>query len=1160
LDAVKAAQLPLLQSITADHLVCRKIVLPTDRDHISEALGSLPFMSMGVGATRPAPTLQDIFGVLGTQDYPETVLNILADRANAERILARLLELPVPSMIPRITSTSLTTAGTPAASSAPCRLEALRVRNFRGIRAADIDLSANITIIYGQNGTGKTSFFDAIEWALVGAVERIDAENQDDTSGRSPYVNLFTQEPAYVAVDVSIAHVKSTVTRTFERNGAAHLSIGKREDVEDREALALIIGQQSPKLDIRTLRRLIRTTCFLSQSTLMRFLSGDPKDRYWSLAYLLGTQDYVRLLERVEEVRSIINRRVHEVDSKVEELSTELESIGVQIRSREALISNATGAHELDDMLANLMSEVSNKLSGLQSPYAALFSGGYGIYEAQSSIAIASDWVEKELRQARENKDRLLLALDAGNRRPEVSTALKELAARKAAIIAGVGRASAQLSLAEQEGSRAESELAQITRELDRLIDVQGKQREALVITQQMEGLRTLETEQQRQVRDIESELSGYAEARAQLVDGLASSTSISRQNVANAKQLRDEIKALDEAESLQITFQQLALELPSLEQTIRAADASIAEQQQIVVDLRTRTASIQREIAALVAERERQMGSVENLRGLLADIQKYLVTSECPLCGSEWHSTDALKQVVDERTNWLSPKVKQLDEQLLQMQERLSSSQTTMAQAEDAVSQASARRNEARRRSAEIKEMVVHIRELLLRAGLTSDSDTTNFRFHKDTRAADLGRITDVLIKEEGSITRLGDELSRLESEATRKEDTRQRMATRLADTRRRLNEMVAQLKGFGLGFEPDAALLRHQIQHVSHETETAESRRATAFRNSTDAQATLEGNRVAVASEERSLQENERGILALNEALRRIDYALRDAQLDADVGSESIRIKIQDSEARAKGLEGVRNTLNSLNEISSWLLARREIVELKSRLASINVTDEATKTERRTLLQWSSHLESFYAALTEIKSEVEKFQLQNYGPTINLLYKRLNTHPIFTELKVSVDASNQAVTIQLPLPASFEGTDGKGLAPAHYLSEAQLNVAALSIFLSHSFQQRWSSFEPLFLDDPVQNMDDFNANGFIDCLRSLAVLDRQFVVSTCDIGLYRLLLLKLRCMNHDGNVRFRAYRLEGIAEQGPSIVQDLPAVVPKSSSQTQVYADRVN
>jgi hypothetical protein len=161
-----------------------------------------------------------------------------------------------------------------------------------------------------------------------------------------------------------------------------------------------------------------------------------------------------------------------------------------------------------------------------------------------------------------------------------------------------------------------------------------------------------------------------------------------------------------------------------------------------------------------------------------------------------------------------------------------------------------------------------------------------------------------------------------------------------------------------------------------------------------------------------------------------------------------------------------------------------------------------------------------------------------------MNLLYQRLNTHPLFREIRILIDPAGQSVKINVSLPRASAGSQGvANLPPALYLSEAQLNVVALTIFLSHSFQQRWSQFAPLLLDDPVMNLDDFNANGLIDCLRTFAENDRYFVISTCDISFYRLLLLKLRCMNQDNRTRFRAYRLDGISTSGPSLIQDYPS-----------------
>jgi len=95
-------------------------------------------------------------------------------------------------------------------------------------------------------------------------------------------------------------------------------------------------------------------------------------------------------------------------------------------------------------------------------------------------------------------------------------------------------------------------------------------------------------------------------------------------------------------------------------------------------------------------------------------------------------------------------------------------------------------------------------------------------------------------------------------------------------------------------------------------------------------------------------------------------------------------------------------------------------------------------------------------------------------------------------------------------------------------------MNVLALSIFLGNVLSQKWSQFVPVFLDDPIQNMDDFNTNAFIDTLRTYATGRRQFFLTTCDLDFYRLMLAKLKCLNEGGRRRFIAYRFEAITSEG--------------------------
>src|ERR1700674_5135629 len=54
------------------------------------------------------------------------------------------------------------------------KLKSATIEGFRGfVNKVDIDLDADVIILQGPNGVGKTSLLDAILWALTGIVDRL---------------------------------------------------------------------------------------------------------------------------------------------------------------------------------------------------------------------------------------------------------------------------------------------------------------------------------------------------------------------------------------------------------------------------------------------------------------------------------------------------------------------------------------------------------------------------------------------------------------------------------------------------------------------------------------------------------------------------------------------------------------------------------------------------------------------------------------------------------------------------------------------------------------------------------------------------------------------------------------------------------------------------
>lgn len=86
-------------------------------------------------------------------------------------------------------------------------LKSLSLTNFKGTRSQEIIFSEQGTVICGENGTGKTTIFDAFLWLLFGK----------DSSGRSDSnFNIKTIDPA---TKKPILHLEHSVTGVLEVDG-----------------------------------------------------------------------------------------------------------------------------------------------------------------------------------------------------------------------------------------------------------------------------------------------------------------------------------------------------------------------------------------------------------------------------------------------------------------------------------------------------------------------------------------------------------------------------------------------------------------------------------------------------------------------------------------------------------------------------------------------------------------------------------------------------------------------------------------------------------------------------------------------------------------------------------------------------------------------------
>lgn len=215
-------------------------------------------------------------------------------------------------------------------------IKEIRISGFRGIKAClhlqfKRDNSFQSMVIYGRNGTGKSSITDAWEWLQTEKIEHLRREG----AGPSSYPHKFAQGgDTFVEVD-------------FVKN---ELSTIKLEYDFSR------ITKSMPSGNIDTFRSLAPHPCFIRFEDLTRFVVLTKTERFDALARLMGFMPQVELQKSFRRVLRNLNDFI---DDKKSELS------GLENRLRGAIdIREITKEEYLSKM--NLILE-RNKITAASS-------------------------------------------------------------------------------------------------------------------------------------------------------------------------------------------------------------------------------------------------------------------------------------------------------------------------------------------------------------------------------------------------------------------------------------------------------------------------------------------------------------------------------------------------------------------------------------------------------------------------------------------------------------------------------------------------------------------------------------------------------------------------------------------------------------------------
>ena len=231
----------------------------------------------------------------------------------------------------------------------------------------------------------------------------------------------------------------------------------------------------------------------------------------------------------------------------------------------------------------------------------------------------------------------------------------------------------------------------------------------------------------------------------------------------------------------------------------------------------------------------------------------------------------------------------------------------------------------------------------------------------------------------------------------------------------------------------------------------------------------------------------------------------------------TESVQLIYQKQQDLRSGNE----ILNKLKQIDGWILQGDDLEILQKQYQHEQEVLQLQEQVRQ-ITGYKKDFEQLKKNIAIQEEALIKAQLEKH-PIITFIYELINPHPFYNKLEI----------VNKKGGLHFKN-EGKEIHLDQIFSAAQSNILVLSIFLGLGMTNQYSTLGQLFLDDPIQSMDDVNILGFIDLLR--AILDSQseqnnLVISTHDSNFAKLLGIKMR------HRPFVEYRINAYGEEGPII-----------------------
>lgn len=1100
--------------VEVDVYFCRKYVVRLD-GALADSLARLPFLPL-------SPITP------GVQTRPPSAQTLLRQR-NLKADLAKALVVPLTSSASKILTEclagtygppeALQSAAVPSATAeggedrAQATLKSISIQNFRAYRTKKVfELGSAVTILYGPNGFGKTSFFDALDFAVTGGVGRL-AKAPGGLARVAKHLDSQSD-----STEVSLTLEREGKTHVITRNLADHnnaLVNGKA--TPRKEVLSLLTGGTAPGADrVDSLVDLFRATHLFSQENqeLTQDVASKCELSSELVSRMLAFEDYASGLKKAEEVLKLAWQEHSKAATDIANAQQAIAHERKELERLEGLAASDTSSAALDERFAGLEEAILTAgfdISGIASRDTR---GLRAMLDAAAAEAVA--W-RAVLSRAIEQVGTL------GTLRRQLEPMRAQLTERQAQL--------QQAEMHEKEASELlgtlSSQLAQLkTQEQgfqlrrDWLTWAASVQPEYEQLTSRAQslaaGLATLSSQVSQQRATLEQAQAAQRKAAAS-VQRADTAFKAASERRARIQSVKDVAAAWEQAAP---TLVDLLNAETQLQASIEKLRRQLGEVQQAEHSQELLVARAERELAEA-------RSSDSRLKELISELRGHVDGPNCQLCGHDHGSTGSLLAAIDRRMQH-GDRVVRLSEAAATQRAAL---QTLVGQRQalaERVKQGELRLAHEQMQRSQLERQRANYEASLTSIGLSLTSETPqqmqslNIQVHEDelNAAGAVGSARQLLETAETAL---------ISAQAGYQALDGQRQATEavLNDARKSLTELLNKANRGSINLASGLQALT-DAERATEEQRVSTSAAAQSANEQADRQKAVQAAaKAAVTAARTSHQQANQAWTGHEARVQSVLSELAAAKFDSAVSPDELRQQVEVAAAREVSALGLRDRVAELEVAVDTAATSAAFENIRKRIQANEAAVQEATGRAQKVQPWVEYFAEVKKLLSTQQSFATDHFIAEYGPRTAVIQQRLR--PVYGFGEIQVASKDSAISIRVH-------RKGEMLRPTDFFSQSQVQTLVLGLFLTACSSQTWSGFSSIMMDDPVTHFDDLNTYALLDLilgLQSSPEGERQFVISTCDEKLLQLARHKFRHMG----AAAKFYRFQAIGAEGPMV-----------------------